>query len=174
MNQKNLLSVALIGIIMITSAFVSMKPAAMSQEKKLPNITLEDADGNKVNIADLGKKGKVIVFSFWATWCTPCKKELGNMIEMTKAWKEKGQVEVYAVSIDDSRAKPKIKMYIDGQQWPYTVLLDVNQEFKRALNFPTVPYTVILDKNGNIVDTHSGYIEGDEYELQDKVEKLLQ
>jgi cytochrome c biogenesis protein CcmG, thiol:disulfide interchange protein DsbE len=138
----------------------------------LPNITLEDINGNKVNIAELGKKGKVTVISFWATWCVPCKKELNNMVEIATTWKEKGTADVIAVTIDDSRMKAKLKTYVDGQKWPYTVLLDINQEFKRALNFSSPPYTIIIDKNGNIVDSHQGYVEGDEFELQEKVEKL--
>lgn len=138
----------------------------------LPNITLEDMNGQKVNVGDLGKSGKVTVISFWATWCTPCKKELTNMIDMASDWKEKNVADVVAISIDDSRQKAKIKTYVDGAKWPYMVLLDQNQEVKRALNFQSVPFTIIIDKDGKIVDTHQGYTEGDEFELQEKVEKL--
>lgn len=138
----------------------------------LPNITLEDINGQKVNVSELGKSGRVTVINFWATWCTPCKKELTNMIDMAADWKEKNIADVIAISIDDSRQKAKIKTYVDGAKWPYTILLDQNQELKRALNFQTVPYTIIIDKEGKIVDTHQGYTEGDEFELQEKVEKL--
>ena len=94
------------------------------------------------------------------------------MIDMATEWKEKNVAEVVAISIDDSRQKAKIKTFVDGAKWPYTILLDQNQELKRALNFQSVPYTIIIDKEGKIVETHQGYTEGDEFELQEKVEKL--
>lgn len=77
-----------------------------------------------------------------------------------------------AVSIDDSRNASKVKTYINGQQWDYDVLLDPNSSLKRALNFQTVPYTLLIDSKGSIVYTHSGYVEGDEYILEDHIKEL--
>jgi cytochrome c biogenesis protein CcmG/thiol:disulfide interchange protein DsbE len=166
--KKSILLLAILFVGSIMNYSFNKKAAATS----LPNITLEDMNGQKINVAELGKSGKITVISFWATWCTPCKKELTNMIDMAAEWKDKNVAEVVAVSIDDSRQKAKIKTYVDGAKWPYMVLLDQNQDLKRALNFQSVPYTIIIDKEGKIVDTHQGYTEGDEFELQEKVEKL--
>lgn len=166
--KKSFVLISFLFLASIANFSFKNKAAATS----LPNITLEDVNGQKVNVADLGKTGKVTVISFWATWCTPCKKELTNMMDMAADWKEKNVADVIAISIDDSRQKAKIKTYIDGAKWPYTVLLDQNQEVKRALNFQSVPFTIIIDKEGKIVNSHQGYTEGDEFELQEKVEKL--
>jgi hypothetical protein len=43
---------------------------------------------------------------------------------------------------------------------------------KRALNFQTVPYTLLLDKKGNIVYRHNSYVDGDEYILADEIKKV--
>jgi len=54
------------------------------------------------------------------------------------------------------------------------VLLDPNQEMKQALNFQNIPYSVLVDKNGNIVYTHQGYVDGDEQMMEEEIKKLSQ
>jgi cytochrome c biogenesis protein CcmG, thiol:disulfide interchange protein DsbE len=137
--------------------------------KELPAVFLPDLDGKKVNLADFGKNGKVTVISFWATWCSPCKKELNNISYLYEDWQDEYDVELIAISIDDTRNTSKVKSYVNGQGWDYVVLLDSNEELKRLLNFQTVPFTVVIDKNGKIVYSHSGYVEGDEYVLEDRI-----
>lgn len=141
-------------------------------EKTLPSITLLDMNGKKVNVADYGKSGKITILSFWATWCIPCKKELANMAELQEDWAKKYNTQIVTVSIDDSRNTTKVKPYVDGQRWEYEVLLDVNQDLKRNLNIPSVPFTILVDSEGKIVYTHSGYTEGDEYVLEEQIQKI--
>ncbi len=138
-------------------------------EHTLPTLTLRDMNGKEVNVADLGKTGKITVLDFWATWCVPCKKELNNINEIYDDWKKKYNAVVIAVSIDDSRSITKVKPYADGQRWSYDILLDVNQDLKRQLNIQSVPFTLVLDQSGKIVYTHSGYTEGDENILEEAI-----
>ena len=141
-------------------------------EQKLPEVSLSDVNGKKNNVADYGKSGKVTVLSFWATWCIPCKKELTNVADLYEEWQKKYNVQVVAVSIDDSRSAGKVKPYVESQRWTYEVLLDMNQDLKRALNIQSVPFTVVVDANGKVVSTHSGYVEGDECVLEEELQKL--
>jgi cytochrome c biogenesis protein CcmG/thiol:disulfide interchange protein DsbE len=164
--------------VMVSVIFI----AAHAQEKKgmekilgersLPTLSLTDMNGKKVNVADLGKTGQITVLDFWATWCVPCKKELNNINDLYDDWKKKYNVNVVAVSIDDSRSSTKVKPYAEGQRWSYDVLLDVNQDLKRDLNIQSVPFTIVLDKTGKIVYSHSGYTEGDENILEDAIAGL--
>ena len=140
--------------------------------KELPNLSLNDMYGKKVNVADYGKNGKITVLSFWATWCSPCKKELNNISYMYEDWQEDYGMELIAISIDDVRNVSKVKTYVDGQRWEYAVLLDTNEDLKRMMNFQTVPYTVLVNQSGKIVYTHAGYVEGDEYILEEKIKAL--
>lgn len=144
----------------------------MFTEKTMPAITLSDMNGKKVNVAELYKSGKTTIVSFWATWCTPCKKELSNIHNVYEDWQKKYNVDVVAVSIDDVRNTSKVKTYVNGEGWEYQVLLDINSDLKRALNIQTVPFTVVIDKNGNIAYEHSGYVEGDELELEKKIAEM--
>lgn len=143
-------------------------------QDKLPSLELYDIDGNKINVATYGEDGKITIFNFWATWCTPCKKELNNIADLYEDWQKDYNVEIIAVSIDDSKTTANVKSYANGQSWEYTVLLDVNKDLQRMLNGQTVPFTVLTDQHGVIVDKHSGYVEGDEYILEDKLKELAE
>lgn len=147
--------------------------SVMAQNNQtLPSITLKDVNGKNKNVADYSKTGRVTVISFWATWCTPCKKELTNINDnLLDTWRTKYNVDLVAVSIDNSKNVLKVKPYIDGQAWDFDVLLDVNEDLKRALNVNNVPYTILLDKKGTIVWKHEGYVEGNEYILDEQVKK---
>ena len=72
---------------------LAFSASALAQDK-LPSIELNNTKGEKVNIADYGKKDKLVVLSFWATWCVPCRKELDNIADVYADWKEKYNLEV--------------------------------------------------------------------------------
>jgi cytochrome c biogenesis protein CcmG/thiol:disulfide interchange protein DsbE len=133
---------------------------------------LTDLKGQPYKSSDIAKDGKVTVISFWATWCVPCKKELNTINEVYEEWQKKYDMKLVAISIDDSRSSTKVKPYMDGQRWEFDVLLDINQDFKRALNIQSVPYTLLLDKNGKIVYQHSGYVDGDEIILEEEIHEV--
>ncbi|HLP49295.1 MAG TPA: TlpA disulfide reductase family protein [Chitinophagales bacterium] len=142
-------------------------------EKTIPSITLADMNGKQVDVASYTKTGKITVLSFWATWCVPCKKELTNIADVYDEWKKKYNMQIIAVSIDDSRSATKVKPTVEGQRWEYEVLLDVNQDLKRQLNIQSVPFTLLVDAGGKIVYSHSGYVDGDEYILEEEIQKLV-
>lgn len=173
MKQTTLVIALLLGVFVLHAQDDKKGIEKILGEKTLPSVELSDMNSNKVNVADLGKTGHPVVLSFWATWCIPCKKELSNIADLYDEWKKKYGVEVVAVSIDDSRSTTKVKPYVEGQLWEYKVLLDVNQDLKRNLNIQSVPFTILVDATGKIVYTHSGYVEGDEYVLEEELQKLL-
>jgi len=121
---------------LIAVLFLVSVTSTVFAQKSLPDVSIQELNGKKINIQDYADNDKVTVLSFWATWCVPCKKELDNI------------------------------------GWEYEVLSDKNSDLKRALNFQAVPYTMVIDTEGNIVYTHDGYVEGDEFELEDVLKKL--
>ncbi len=140
--------------------------------KTIPSVKVKDLNGNIVNTAELSNDGNPMVISFWATWCAPCKKELNAIHEVYEDWQDETGVKVIAVSIDDARSATRVKPYVNSVSWDNDVLLDVNGDFKRALNVNNVPQTFLVDGNGEIVWTHSGYSPGDEEELFEKIQEL--
>lgn len=157
--------------ILIALATLGCVTPALAQ-KSIPSIEVKTLDGKTVNIQDITKNGKIVVLSFWATWCKPCQLELDAMIDLYEDWKEKYNVEIVAVTIDTQRALAKVGPMVESKGWQYTILSDANQQLKNALNFQTIPQTFLLDVNGNVVYEHSGYISGDEYELEKKIVAL--
>ena len=111
------------------------------------------------------------MYSFWATWCVPCIQELEEINDLQDAWKEEVNMEIIAVSTDDSRTAKRVKPMINGKGWSYNVLLDNNQAFKRALSIVNIPYTIVV-KNGEIVHVQNGYSPGSEIELFEKLKTL--
>lgn len=159
---------SLIAIVVCTIFALSLN----AQDTKLPEVTVQDLSGKKINIQDYAENGKITVLNFWATWCVPCKKELDNITELYPEWAEKYNMELLAISIDDPRSARRVKPMVDAKGWEFEVLLDQNSDLKRGLNFQTVPYTIILDAEGNIAYSHGGYTEGFEYELEEIIAKL--
>ncbi|HLW33786.1 MAG TPA: TlpA disulfide reductase family protein [Aequorivita sp.] len=143
---------------------------AVSQNE-IPKVDLKTMDGKTFNSTDLSMENKVVIVSLWATWCVPCLKELDAISEVYDQWQSETNVELIAVSVDDSRTVKRVRPLINGKGWDYTILLDTNNDFQRALGAATVPYTLLI-KNNEIVFRHSGYSPGSELELYEKVKEL--
>jgi len=139
--------------------------------KQVPSVKLVDMKGKAVNTAELTANGPVII-SFWATWCAPCKKELNTIHEVYEDWVEETGVTLVAVAIDDEKTKSQVPVYVNGKAWDYTVLMDPNWDFKRAMGVNNVPHTFLVDKNGFIVYSHNNYAPGDEEKLHQELLKL--
>lgn len=160
-------------ILLSTLVLSLMSIATFAQDSKtLPSVEVRTLDGQTVDIQQYAQDGKITVLSFWATWCSPCKKELDAIADLYEYWQEDYDVEIVAITIDTQRALAKVKPMVAAKGWSYTILSDANQQLQNALNFQTIPQTFVLDQDGQIVYSHSGYIPGDEYELEDKLKKL--
>ena len=146
--------------------------ATYAQNKSLPSANVKTLEGQALNVQTLGQSGKITVISFWATWCSPCKKELDAIKDYYPDWKKDYDMELIAVSVDDPRTAAKIPAMVQEKGWEYRVLLDSNKEFQQAANVSSVPYTLLLDQSGNVVFEHVGYAPGDELELEEKIKEL--
>ena len=140
---------------------------------QLPSVTLKDINGKTVDTAKLQNDGKPFIISFFATWCKPCNRELKAISEVYADWQDETGVKVIAVSIDQAQNIQKVKPLVDGYGWEYEVLLDPNSDFKRAMGVNMIPAVFVIDGNGKIADTRSGYTEGSEEHLIEKVREVI-
>ena len=146
---------------------------AQQANSELPAVTLKNISGKTINTSELSNDGKPIIISFFATWCKPCNRELSAISEVYEDWQDETGVKLIAVSIDQAQNINKVKPLVDGNGWPYEVLLDPNSDFKRALGVQMIPFVLIVDGKGKIVYKHNGYTEGAENELSEKVRELV-
>ena len=162
--QKLILSFLLLSLFSFTSS--------SGDGDKIPSVTVKKLDGSKINSSTFSNNGKPIIISFWATWCTPCKKELNAIQENFSDWVKETGVKLIAISIDDARSTGKVITEVKTKGWDFEVYLDENSDFKRAMNVNNVPHTFLVDGKGNIVWSHNSYTEGDEEQLFENVKKL--
>ncbi len=146
--------------------------AALSLNAALPSVQLKDINGKTVDTATLSNDGKPFVISFFASWCKPCNRELKAIHEMYPDWQEETGMRLIAISIDQGQNINKVKPMVDAEGWEYQVLLDPNSDFKRALGIQMIPHLLILDGDGNIVESRSGYTEGAESHIIEKIREL--
>ncbi|MBQ7690575.1 MAG: TlpA family protein disulfide reductase [Muribaculaceae bacterium] len=139
---------------------------------QMPAVVLDDINGGKVRTDTLAHAGKPVIVSFFATWCKPCQRELTAIAEVYDDWQEQTGVRLVAISLDEAQSVNKVKPLVDGNGWPYQVLLDPGGELKRALGIQLIPFVLILDETGKIVYKHNGYTDGAENELLDKLLEL--
>ena len=140
---------------------------------QLPAITLKTMDGKTVRTDTLSNDGKPFIIDFFATWCKPCNRELDAIAEVYEDWQEETGVKIFAISIDQAQNINKVKPLVNNHGWEYDVLLDPNGDLKRALGIQMIPFVLICDGRGKIVYKHSGYTDGAETELIDKVRELI-
>lgn len=147
--------------------------AALGVSAQLPSVQLKTLDGQTVDAATLGNDGKPFVISFFATWCKPCNRELKAIHEVYPDWQDETGMKVIAISIDDAQNSSKVKPMVDAEGWEYEVYLDSNSELMRTLGIQSIPHVLIIDGNGVIVESRSGYTEGSEEHIIDTVRGLI-
>jgi peroxiredoxin len=161
-----------ITLLLCFAAFANANDSDTAKSNSLPSVSVKDMNGQSVNFADFANNGQITIVSFWATWCKPCLVELVNIDNVYEEWQEKYKVRLIAVSVDDSRTAPKVKPLVTSKNWTYDILIDINSDLRRALNVTNPPTTFLIDKQGKIVYTHTGYLEVDELELEKKIAEL--
>lgn len=138
----------------------------------LPSVQLKDLKGRTVNTATLNNGGKPMIISFFAGWCKPCKRELNAINEVYDDWQEETGVKLIAISIDKAQDISKVKPMVDAEGWDYDILLDPNSDFMRAMGIQQIPHMLIIDGNGKIVESRSGYTDGSEGHIIEKLREI--
>lgn len=134
----------------------------------LPDVKVETAEGKIISTRSLTGK-KPLIISYWSIACKPCIQELNAINDALDEWREEADFDVVAVSVDDVRMKARAKAKASSLGWEFICLFDENQALKRAMNVSLTPQSFVVDADGNIVFSHSGYTPGSEQVLLDKV-----
>ncbi len=140
---------------------------SQAQLEKAPDVHLQDYNGKTVSLSDFA--GKPIVINSWASWCSFCRQEIPDFVTAQKEFGDK----VVVIAIDRSEVLAVAKGYTDQQGTTKNLifLLDPDDSFYKLIGGFSMPETIFVDKNGNIVDHKRGPM--DINEIRQKIGKIL-
>lgn len=122
--------------------------------KDLFFFVLRRLDGTTISLAPL--KGKVVVLSFWATWCGPCRDLEPLFNQVAENFSGEANIAFFAVNTDEDETL--VAPFVLREKWNVPVVFaDGLDDFMKVMNLPTV---LILDPNGKIVYRSGGLVEG--------------
>ncbi len=154
-------------------ALVGIVFCALAANAQLPSVQLKTLDGKTVDTATLSNDGKPFVISFFATWCKPCNRELKAISEVYPDWQDETGMKLIAISTDQAQNINKVKPLVDENSWEYEILLDQNSDFLRAMGIQMIPHVLIIDGSGKVVESRSGYTEGSEDHIIEKIREII-
>ncbi len=137
----------------------------------IPNVNLKDIYRNKVNLKDLSKDYYVL-FNFWNMACEPCKKEMKFLNEFHEKYNKNG-FKVISINMDTPRSMSKVKKYVKSSKYSFEVLQDPRMDVFRKMGGTIMPFVVIADNNGSVINKHIGFNLGDEKSLEKEIQDLL-
>lgn len=108
---------------------------------------------NTLKLSDL--RGKVVLIDFWASWCGPCRRENPNVVKTYEKYSKEGFT-ILSVSLDTDKSKWLEAIQKDNLTWANHVsdLGGWNSKIARLYQVSSVPFTVLIDREGKIIKTN--------------------
>jgi thiol-disulfide isomerase/thioredoxin len=126
-----------------------------SDPSPTPPFLVNDLAGQAVSSAAF--PGKVVLLSFWATWCPPCRLEIPELIELQNRYKDK--LQIVGVSMDDADTPAEVnhvKEVAAQMGINYPVVMASHEMVDEYGGVPALPTTFVLNTSGRIVQKHTG------------------
>ena len=137
----------------------------------LPNMKFKDLKNKKQSLSQYYSDGPILL-NFWNLACEPCKKEMKELDKLHLKYEKQG-FDVVSINIDNTRSMSKVKSYVNSQKYAFPVLSDPRAELFRKMGAKVMPFVLIADSTGEIINRHVGYNPGDEKELEKEILHLL-
>jgi cytochrome c biogenesis protein CcmG/thiol:disulfide interchange protein DsbE len=132
---------------------------------------LDQSAGEQDHAIELASlSGRVVLVNFWATWCEPCEREMPAMERLYEAL-PRGDFELVAVAIDDNQED--VQAFQDKYQLSFPIVLDLDQAVYGEYQTMGVPESLLIDREGRIVERYVGPREWDAAEYVDRLRVLI-
>jgi len=166
--MKNIKTTLSIILLLSGSIGLSSTSYAVSVGQISPDFTLSSSTKINTRLAEL--RGQVIMLNFWATWCNPCRVEIPHLQKLYAQYEDIGFT-ILGVSIDNNKTKA-VKMANDlGAKFP--ILFDNTQNVSKLYSIKTMPFTILIDRDGKIRHLFQGYKPGYEAKYSKAIRELL-
>jgi thiol-disulfide isomerase/thioredoxin len=139
-----------------------------SERQKAPALTLKDLRGRGFRLSDY--KGKILLLNFWATWCPPCRAEMPELVKMQRAYHNRG-LQIIGITYPPQRSA-EVRQLARKLRVNYPIALGTKVLKMLFDTNDTLPLTVIIDRDGFILDRIEGILLPEEFEQ--KIKPLLQ
>jgi thiol-disulfide isomerase/thioredoxin len=158
-------------LVLLLALTVWSLPRAFAQSGTIAEMSLDELDGSVSKMSDYLRTGPVYL-SFWALWCEPCKQELRALKAIAKAHEDQ-PITIIAVNQDSPKSVHEVKAYVRSRGITFPVVLDPNKQVFQAFNGQNLPFSVLIDAKGKVVKTRTGYLPGDEKQIEQDILRLL-
>ncbi len=154
------------------SCSIASAPAAMTAETdliraKAPDFTLKGLSGEDISLSDF--TGKVVVVSFWATWCGPCRAEIPSFVKLRDQYHDKG-FEIIGISVDGDDTG-EVAEFARRFKISYPIVMGTMETIKSYGPINAIPTTFIIDRKGKVHSRYLGMLSFEE--LESEVKDLL-
>jgi thiol-disulfide isomerase/thioredoxin len=153
-------------ILILSSSSIWAKPFAVGDEPF--DFVGKGLSGDEVRVSDF--KGKIVIVSFWASWCAPCRKELPALAGIQKSATPE-RLQVISINIDeDRRVFKKIADALSDTQLLF--ISDANKRAYRKYGVEGIPHMLIINAAGKVASVHIGYGEAQFPELIKEINEI--
>ena len=134
-------------------------------------LSLKDLDGAPLKFADhVGTR--VVVISFWATFCKPCKSEMPFLQAIHDTYG--AEVLVVGISLDTPETEGQLHSFVKSNHYTYPMAIDRQSDAASLLNPKSVlPYLLVFDRQGNLSFQKDGFAVGDQADLENRIKGLI-
>lgn len=147
---------------------------AAAEKKAAPGFTLQTLDGSPFVWSEHLGRSKVAVLTFFTSWCQPCMREHPQLQKLYDKYKEKGLL-IVAVSADEPGNIARVRTHVQRYKLTFPVLLDSDSSVTRQYDpDQTFPMTLVITPDGAIRKVATGYVPGDEMQLEKEVVAYLE
>lgn len=136
----------------LSGAFTIAGPIGMGEPA--PKFTLKSLKGLDLSLESF--KGKVVLLNFWATWCVPCRIEMPHL---EKAYRENKKDGFVVIGINVLQDADKIRGFVQKEKITFPIALDKDGKIMKLYNVGALPYSVLIDRMGNVKYKRVGIID---------------